>query len=232
MPVVTRARIIHIPGDPRRDANVDTLMTALRAAGFTDVAAFEGVRPDDRGPMYSVGEWGCYQSHVALTRFAASTGEPLMILEDDAVLSCKPGELAELLQQAEPAKWNVLNVGYLSTSVFRDWDADLMSHPTIPVRGEMWGCQCYVVRPDRLDEIAQFLAELPYMDRDLGGGVGADGAWCEAAWHHPWMLRRAAPKSLFHTIPGITSTLRRTSLGTKIKDTARGVQRRLASGTR
>lgn len=233
MPVVTRARIIHIPGDPRREANVERLIAALGAAGLTDVAVFEGIRPNDRGPMYSVGEWGCYQSHVALTRLAASTGEPLMILEDDAVLSFTPADLAELLTRAEPAAWSVLHVGYLSTpTVFRDWDVELMSRPTIPIRGELWGCQCYVVRPDRLDEITQFFADLPDADPDLGGGVGSDGAWCEAAWHHPWLLRRAAPQSLFHTIPGITSSLRRTSITTKVKDTARGVRRRIASGTR
>ncbi|MFN8020964.1 MAG: hypothetical protein U0Q03_05475 [Acidimicrobiales bacterium] len=223
---VEAARIIHIPGDRRREANVERTIDTLHRAGIADVAVFPGVRPTDQHTMYSIGEWGAYQSHVGAARQAAAEGRTTMILEDDAVLTGSPEQLSAFLGRADEVAWNVLHVGYIDFNIFRNWDTQLLSQPTVPVRGEMWGCQAYVVRPERLDEIVAVLDELPDRDPQLGGGVGPDGGWSEANWSLPWMIRRAAPKSMFHTIPGVASSLRQLPLTERVKHVLMRIARR------
>lgn len=223
---VTSARIIHIPGDRLREANVERTIDKLRSAGIRDVEVFPGIRPADRGNLYSIGEWGCYQSHVAASRHALESGSTTMVLEDDAVLSGSPDQLAAFLAAADQATWDVLHVGYSSALVFREWDEDLMSQPTLPVRGVVWGLLSYVVRPERLEPILDVLAELPDRDPQLGGGIGADGAWSETNWSLPWMIRRVAPTSYFHQIPGVDSTLRDLPLKVRIRNVIQRARRR------
>jgi hypothetical protein len=214
---IEAARIIHIPGDRRREANVERTIDTLHQAGIADVAVFPGIRPTDKANMYSIGEWGAYQSHVGAARQAAAAGRTTMILEDDAVLTGSADQLSTFLARADEVAWDVLHVGYINFNIFRNWDTAMLSQPTVPVRGEMWGCQAYVVRPDRLDEIVAVLDELPDRDPQLGGGVGPDGGWSEANWALPWMIRRAAPSSMFHTIPGVASSLRQLPIAERVK---------------
>jgi GR25 family glycosyltransferase involved in LPS biosynthesis len=130
-----RAYIIHLPEDTRRIRNVQRLTQSLRDAGVAHVEVHQGIRPQDRGPMYSVGEWGCYQSHVACLRRIAAEPDAggALVLEDDAVLSASPDELRALLDADAP--WDFLHLGYLSRTVFRDWDEELFAQELLRSAG-------------------------------------------------------------------------------------------------
>ena len=227
MPIPTRAFIIHLPDDTRRIRNVKRLTYALQAAGVSHVEVVLGVRPQDRGPMYSVGEWGCYQSHLAcLRRIAADPGAGSgLVLEDDAVLSTTPDDLRAMLSGT--INWDFLHVGYLSNTVFRAWDADLLSREALRVRGVLYGLQCYAASPEGLAERCDALERLPFEPASEGGGVGADGALCELSWRDPSLVRLAPPRSLFHTLAGTRSSIRPTSARQRAVESTREAARQL-----
>jgi len=191
--------------------NVERLTQTLQDAGVTRVEVHPGVRPQDRGPLYSVGEWGCYQSHLAcLRRIAADpdAGSGL-VLEDDSVLSASSDELRALLDVDVP--WDFLHLGYSENTVFREGDEELMSCDVMRVRGVLYGLLCYAASPEGLAERCDALARLPFEPASEGGGVGADGALCELSWRDPSLVRLAPPQSLFRQLPGVRSSLRPTS---------------------
>lgn len=222
------AYIIHTPGDPRRARNVTRLRRTLEAAGVTPVRVVDGVRPADHGPLYSAGEWGCYLSHVGVLRRiaeGADAGGAALVLEDDAVLDVRPDVLARALRT--DGAWDLLHLGYHSNTVFRAWDRDLASQEVLRVRGVLYGLLCYAARPSGLLARVQLLEALPFVDPDQGGGVGIDGALCELAWRDPVLVRLAATRSLFRSLPGVRSGLRQTSVLSRGKDFTRSAARPL-----
>lgn len=225
MSTPSRAYIIHLPEDSRRLRNVERLTHDLHAAGVAEVEVFPGIKPADSGPMFSRGEWGCYQSHVAcLRRIAAEPAAgPALVVEDDAVLRVSPEQLRRLFDTGAP--WDFLHAGYLSNTVFRAWDEALMSRDLIRVRGVLYGSQCYAVNPRGLDERCDVLDRLPYEAPADGGGVGIDGALCELAWRDPALVRLAPPTSLYHTLPGAASGLRKVPLMARGNEVARAALR-------
>ena len=58
-----RALIVHAEDSPQRVENVRRLTAYLAGVGLEAVDVFPAVRPPDPGPLYSAGEFGCYQSH-------------------------------------------------------------------------------------------------------------------------------------------------------------------------
>ena len=221
--VPDQAYIIHIPGDGRRDRNVETLSKQLRAIGIPRVDVFDGIRPTDAGPMMSIGEWGCYQSHVACLGLAASApaGSSVMILEDDAVLDVMPEDLVRVLGRASALDWDFLHVGYLDNGFFRSWDRSVGLDEFVEIKGALLGLQSYCVRPEGLAERWEFMAALPDASPLVGGAAGIDGAYCELAWRGPATSRWAPSRSLFRQIAGVKSNLRPSPLPQRAKEMVR-----------
>jgi glycosyl transferase family 25 len=79
-----RIRIINLASRPDRRRQ---MLGELRRVGLTDdprVAFVEAARPATASPWRSVGERGCFESHLAILREAAGAGASVLILEDDA----------------------------------------------------------------------------------------------------------------------------------------------------
>lgn len=218
-----RAYIIHVPGDARRERNVETLVQLLESIGIARVEVFDGIRLADAGPMESIGEWGCYQSHVACMRLAAEgpPGSSVMILEDDSVLDCTPTELSAVLARASELPWDFLHVGYLDNGFFRRWDRSVGLDQFIEIKGALLGLQSYCVRPAGLAERCDYLTALPDSSPLIGGAAGIDGAYCELAWRGPETIRWAPSRSLFRQIPGVKSNLRPSPLSRRVKEVLR-----------
>lgn len=221
--VPARAHVIHVPGDTRRERNVQTLLDVLGAAGVASVEVFDGIRPNDPGTMESIGEWGCYQSHIACLRIAAAgdPGSSTLILEDDAVLDATPEELHAVLIRAATLPWDFLHVGYLDNGFFRGWDRSVGRDRFVEIKGALLGLQCYAVRPEGLAARCDFLEALPAVSPLDGGGAGIDGAYCELAWRGPTTVRRAPSRSLFRQIAGVKSNLRPSPLPQRAKEIVR-----------
>jgi len=223
MAMPRRAYVIHIPGDTRRERNVEVLVDLLGAAGVATVEVFDGIRPADAGQMESVGEWGCYLSHVACLRLASdgAAGSSTLILEDDAVLDAGPDELRSVLERSATLPWDFLHVGYLDNGFFRAWDRSVGRDRFVEIKGALLGLQCYGVRADGLAARCDFLEALPERSPLDGGAAGIDGAYCELAWRGPATVRRAPARSLFRQIAGVKSNLRPSPLPQRAKEIVR-----------
>lgn len=220
MAAPTNAYIIHIPGDPRRERNVASLMAVLREAGIANVEVMPGVQPPDKGPMFSIGEWGCYLSHLECLRRAAArpADESTFILEDDALLDVPVAELVATFERAASRDWDFLHLGYGGNTVFRDWDEQVLSADFLRVRGVLFTTLGYCVRSPGLADRIDFLERHAVSSPLDGGGVGIDGAYCEMTWADPTLVRLAPPRSLFRPVPGIKSMLRPNSALTRASD--------------
>ena len=205
-----RALIIHAGGDKRRRQNVQRLKTFLRRVGIADVQVFDAVCPSDSGPMYSPGEWGCFQSHLECLRIAAAdpVGSSTMILEDDAVFRYDAAAVSEALLDAATEPWDILHLGYLRNEILRSWDENILKQPWHRVRGLLLGAQCYVVRPDGIRSRVEQFAALAHEDPTTGGGVGTDGALSELAYRDTTFIRVAPVSSMTEQLVGIRSTIR------------------------
>src|SRR3569833_2909723 len=78
----------------RTDRLRDTL-DELKKAGCTDhVDVFPAIRPADTSGFGSIGEHGCYLSHLAvLERYRSCSS--ILVLEDDVAFSMSRAELAQ-----------------------------------------------------------------------------------------------------------------------------------------
>jgi hypothetical protein len=205
-----RALIIHAGGDKRRQQNVERLQGFLRRVGIADVQVFDAVCPPDSGPMFSPGEWGCFQSHLACLRIAAAepSGSSTMILEDDAVFRYDVSEVRQALSDAATEPWDILHIGHTRFEILRSWDEKLVNQPWHRVRGLLLGAQCYVVRADGIRPRVEQFADLAHEDPATGGGVGTDGAFSELAYRDPTFIRVAPINSMTEQLFGIRSTIR------------------------
>jgi glycosyl transferase family 25 len=86
-----RIRIINLASRRDRRRQMRRELSRVGLAGDRRVAFFEAVKPDAAAPWRSIGERGCFESHLAILKEAAEAGESVMILEDDADFTAAAG---------------------------------------------------------------------------------------------------------------------------------------------
>lgn len=205
-----RALIVHAEDSPQRVENVRRLTAYLAGVGLEAVDVFPAVRPPDPGPLYSAGEFGCYQSYGGCLHAAAAQPEHVitMVIEDDVEFSISAARLREVLEDAVGREWDLLYLGHSGWSPVRSWDRDLLAEPWLQVRGMIYGTTCYMVRPRGFARLADEYDELAWESPQSGGGVGADGAFAELSYRHPDIVRLAKPVPLVEEIVGSQSLIR------------------------
>lgn len=224
-----RALIVHIESSEQRATNVRRLTAYLDDVGLAAVEVFPAVTPSDRGPLYSAGELGCYQSHGGCLRLASEQPDNIvtMVLEDDVEFSIPAARLREVLEDALGREWDLLYLGHSGWSPLRSWDRDLLAEPWLQVRGMIFGTTCYMVRPRGFARLADEYDELVWESPLTGGGVGADGAFAELAYRHPDIVRLAKPVTLVEEIVGSQSLIRDSEKVSAPTRLLRTVRRRL-----
>ena len=187
-----RALIVHAEDSPQRVENVRRLTAYLAGVGLEAVDVFPAVRPPDPGPLYSAGEFGCYQSHGGCLHAAAAQPEHVitMVIEDDVEFSISAARLREVLEDAVGREWDLLYLGHSGWSPVRSWDRDLLAEPWLQVRGMIYGTTCYMVRPRGFARLADDYDELAWESPQTGG-------WCRRGWR----IRRALLPSSGHRPP-------------------------------
>ncbi len=205
-----RAVVVHMQGSEQRAANVRRLTAYLDDVGLESVEVFPAVTPSDPGPLYSAGEFGCYQSHGACLRAAREQPDHLitMVLEDDVEFSIPAARLRGVLEDAIGREWDLLYLGHSGWSPVRSWDRDLLAEPWLQVRGMIYGTTCYLVRPRGFARLADEYDALVWESPATGGGVGADGAFAELSYRHPDIVRLTRPVPLVEEIVGSVSFIR------------------------
>src|SRR5690606_14601443 len=78
-----RVRIVSLAErtDRRRDMRAE--FHKIGAAGDLKTIFFDAIKIADPGPFRSCGSHGCYLSHLAILREAATANESVLILQDD-----------------------------------------------------------------------------------------------------------------------------------------------------
>ena len=99
-------RILNLPhrSDRRREMRAELAKFGL--ADDNRVSFFAGSTVGDRGPFASVGEHGCYLSHLALLKEACVEGKRVLVLEDDCDF------LPQAADYVLPSDWDIFYGGY------------------------------------------------------------------------------------------------------------------------
>lgn len=224
-----RALIIHLDTSNERASNVEKLITYVEAVGVESVQIVPAVQPPDRGPLYSAGEWGCYQSHGVCLRRAREmpADKTVMVLEDDIEFQIPPDRMRSLLQDGLSREWDLLYLGYSKWGPLRAWDDELLAQPWLKVRGMIYGTTCYLTRPEGFARVVDDYDALAFESPMDGGGVGADGAFAELSYRDPSIVRVAPLDSLVEEVIGISSTIRAQPSDGKFEKRKRLLQRKV-----
>jgi len=99
-------RILNLPHRSDRRREMKSELAKFGLADDDRVSFFAGSPATDRGPFASVGEHGCYLSHLALLKAASAEGKRVLVLEDDCDF------LPEAGNYALPDDWDIFYGGY------------------------------------------------------------------------------------------------------------------------
>jgi glycosyl transferase, family 25 len=98
--------IINLPERSDRRRGMDRQLREYNLKDNPRVSYFDAFRPADAGSFASVGARGCYQSHKALLKKAASDGSSILILEDDCLF------YPEAISRDVSSGWDIFYGGF------------------------------------------------------------------------------------------------------------------------
>jgi hypothetical protein len=195
--------VVNLPSrtDRRRETERE-----LSRFGKVEATFFPAFRMEDKGKFGSIGEHGCYLSHLAVLKDAQGS-KNVLVLEDDVSFVPDLAARAAMLDRL-PADWDVFYGGHdhLPGKAVQ-WPGDGL----VPVAGsvEFVGAHCYAVNGPAL---ARLIARLEvYLGRERGdpdgGPMPFDGA-----------LNRARAKLDLKTFAAVPSLAGQRSSRTDIAD--------------
>lgn len=168
-----QAYVINLPH--RTDRRCET-EAELAAVGLKERTQFHAAsRPDSPGAWRSIGEHGCYLSHMGVWERSAGA-HAVLVMEDDIAFASDFGERASIVDQL-PESWDIAYLGhYQHESVRREWHETGVVRITPDV--EFIGTHCYAVNGKaiaRLREAADLYRTRP-RGHPEGGVMSIDGA--------------------------------------------------------
>lgn len=168
-----RIYVINLP--ERLDRRRETEAELARIQSADRAEFFPACRPSSTGGFRSIGEHGCYLSHLSVWKQAVGA-RSLLVLEDDVEFTPNFASRSELVNQL-PVDWEIFYGGHMQLAALRqNWrETGLVA---IAPETEFIGLHCYAINgPALLKLIAA--AEL-YKSRDQGHPEGGlmpiDGA--------------------------------------------------------
>lgn len=224
-----RGLIIHAADSAERSANVERLVDFLGRVGLESVDVVDAVRPDDAGPLYSPGEWGCYQSHAKCLRIAgqAPPGTFTLVVEDDIEFRADAARIRAVIESGLRQEWDLLYLGHSGWTPLRSWDVEVTSREWLPVRGMIFGTTCFLVAPEGYPGLVEEYEALAHESPLSGGGVGADGAFAELSYRHPALVRLVSPTPWAEEVIGTQSLIRESAKQGRLRSALLKARRRL-----
>jgi glycosyl transferase, family 25 len=164
--------VVNLPERTDRKAETER---ELAKAGCTKAVFFPAIRPKDAGKFGSIGEHGCYMSHLELLRQSAGRRN-ILFLEDDVAFVGDFAARSHLIQDL-PEDWDVFYGGREQLPDRRtNWDH--LGLVKIEGAVELSGTHCYAVNGRAIGKlIAQYETFLSRERGDpRGGPMPVDGA--------------------------------------------------------
>jgi GR25 family glycosyltransferase involved in LPS biosynthesis len=99
--------VINLPNrtDRRRETE-----TELLKVGGSGVVFFPAIRPPDAGKFCSIGEYGCFMSHLTLLKQCIGS-KSVLVMEDDVRFSADFAERSQMVDEL-PDDWDVFYAGH------------------------------------------------------------------------------------------------------------------------
>ena len=121
-------RCIHLPQRTDREMIMLEAFRRLRIHDRKDLffTAIDGKNSPVPNPGLRPGNWGCALSKSAIMCEAATANKPLLLLEDDVVVSPQVHAVMDACLAELPNDWNVLYLGSVA----------LTPHDTMPTKGQ------------------------------------------------------------------------------------------------
>ena len=176
-----RLFVINLPSRTDRRAETET---ELARTGDTRAVFFDATRPRDEGKFRSIGEHGCYMSHLAILQNNVGC-KNLVVMEDD--VSFTPDLIrAEQVLASLPVDWDLFYAGHEQLSAHKSqWDGEGVVRVAPHVK--LIGLHCYLVNGGAIGKLAAFFQLLLSRQRGdpAGGPMPADGAlnWAREQLH-------------------------------------------------
>jgi glycosyl transferase family 25 len=170
--------------DRRREAAVELGRIGL-SLGSPKLELHLARRPPDRGSFQTIGERGCFESHLSVLKRARALGcEKTLVFEDDIGFRNnfeieEPGLVAELAR----TEWDLVHFGYRPAQVA---DRSSTMQRLFPFSRDIIGATCYGVRGRILDRLIAYLEEIAARPPKhfAGGPMPVDGAYNVFRWQH------------------------------------------------
>lgn len=168
-----RAYVINLP--ERKDRRRET-EAQLERIGSKDLVQFHSAtRPDNKGGFNSIGEHGCYLSHLAVWKGAVGA-KSILVMEDDVQFVPDYTARASLIDQL-PSNWEVFYLGHMQLpELKREWaETGIVA---IGPDVEFIGLHCYAINGRALPRL--ICSAETFLSREHGhpdgGRMPVDGA--------------------------------------------------------
>lgn len=102
--------VINLPN--RTDRRRETETELLKVGGF-GVVFFPAIRPPDAGKFRSVGEYGCFMSHLTLLKGCIGR-KSVLVMEDDVRFAADFTERSQMVDEL-PDDWDIFYAGHFQT---------------------------------------------------------------------------------------------------------------------
>ncbi|MEJ1936010.1 glycosyltransferase family 25 protein, partial [Nostoc sp. NIES-2111] len=165
--------VVNLP--ERTDRRRETERELKRVGCTSNVEFFPAIRPQSAAGFGSIGEHGCYLSHMALLE-KHKNANAILVLEDDIQFSDDFATASTIIGQLPP-DWDFFYAGWMQLDACReDWPkAGIV--PANP-KSEFIGTHCYAIKgavvPRVLDKLAEFMTR--ERGHPEGGRIAVDGA--------------------------------------------------------
>lgn len=166
-----RIYVVNLPS--RTDRRIETELELAKAGG-SRVTFFPAIRPSEAGKFRSIGEHGCFMSHLTLLRECVGR-KNVLIMEDDVRFVSDFATRSQVVEKL-PDNWDLFYAGHFQPAGSKAWEESGL----VEINGdrELGATHCYAVNGSAIPKLIRgFEAILSREPGHVDGGpMPIDGA--------------------------------------------------------